>query len=643
MRRTLGSAVLFALVAALATAVPSGAANHGPRITEAGNAPFPWRAYVLSLPHGTELKPGSVTVYENGEQMTGVTNTPLGASATRQFGVGLVIDASTSMRGRPEQAAFAAARAFAGRRKPGEQIAVVTYNLAPSLRLPFTADGVKIDGALSQQPHFVYGTHLYDAVVTSVDMLRKSHLAPGTIVLLSDGQEARGHQDTAAHATESEAAKAARDAHVRVFTVGLRSRLADLEALKMLARDTGGRYIEASSLSSLTSIYDQLGNELASEYVVRYRSLAGPGKHITVSVKVAGLASAAKTGYVTPALPTVTPAAAAPYSVPLSNRVWTSVLMLVLVGMVVAGLVGVGAATVVGGPRQGTIRQRMAEFVSVPSAIRDSNRRPTAQVTQKMLDGTNSLLRNATWWQRFVWELEVAAISMPANQIVILSVIGSIVSLALVMFVFHSIALAIGIAIAIPFAVRSYLKRQLDRRRSQFAEQLPDNLQVLASALRAGHSFIGALSVVVNDAPDPARSEFQRVVADEQLGVPVDQALHVVVERMDNRDLEQVALVAALQHQTGGNTAEVLDRVTETIRERFELRRTVRTLTAQGRMSRWVLTLLPIFLFLVINLINPDYIGILYHSTGGKALLVLAGISLTGGSLIIKRIVNIKV
>ncbi len=101
---------------------------------------------------------------------------------------------------------------------------------------------------------------------------------------------------------------------------------------------------------------------------------------------------------------------------------------------------------------------------------------------------------------------------------------------------------------------------------------MPDNLQVLASALRAGHSFVGALAVVANDAPEPARSEFQRVVGDEQLGVPIDQALHVVVERMESRELEQVALVAALQRETGGNTAEVLDRVTATIRERFELR-----------------------------------------------------------------------
>jgi tight adherence protein B len=112
---------------------------------------------------------------------------------------------------------------------------------------------------------------------------------------------------------------------------------------------------------------------------------------------------------------------------------------------------------------------------------------------------------------------------------------------------------------------------------------------------------------------------------------------------MDNRELEQVALVAAMQRESGGNTAEVLDRVTETIRERFELRRTVKTLTAQGRMSRWVLTALPISLFAFISLVNPTYMNVLTSSTAGKVLLVLAGISVTAGSLVIKRIVNIKV
>jgi tight adherence protein B len=194
----------------------------------------------------------------------------------------------------------------------------------------------------------------------------------------------------------------------------------------------------------------------------------------------------------------------------------------------------------------------------------------------------------------------------------------------------------------VPLIVIGMIRRKVDKLRNEFAEQLPDNLQVLASALRAGHSFVGALSVVVDDAAEPSRSEFRRVIADEQLGVPLEDALSVVVRRMENRDLEQVGLVAALQRQTGGNMAEVLDRVTETIRERFELRRIVRTLTAQGRMSRWVVTILPIALLLVMTALNPSYIEPLFKETFGQVLLVLAALMLVAGSLVIKRIVDIK-
>jgi tight adherence protein B len=260
-----------------------------------------------------------------------------------------------------------------------------------------------------------------------------------------------------------------------------------------------------------------------------------------------------------------------------------------------------------------------------------------------MLEGTESLLRGNSRWERFKWELRVAEIGMPAEQIAVLTVLGTIVMFFVVRFLSGSILFALFFTAAVPYGVRWYLKRALERRRQHFAEQLPDNLQVLSSALRAGHSFVGALSVVVNDAPEPARSEFGRVVADEQLGVPIEDALRVVAERMENRELEQVALVAALQRETGGNTAEVLDRVTDTIRDRFELRRTVQTLTAQGRLSRWVLTFLPIVLLVVITLINPGYIDIMYSSLAGRILLVFAGISVTAGSLAIKRIVNIKV
>jgi tight adherence protein B len=175
-----------------------------------------------------------------------------------------------------------------------------------------------------------------------------------------------------------------------------------------------------------------------------------------------------------------------------------------------------------------------------------------------------------------------------------------------------------------------------------FGDQLPDNLDVVASGLRAGHSLVGGLSLVVNEAAEPSRSEFRRVVADEQLGVPLEDALAVVARRMKSRDIEQVALVSSLQRETGSNSAEVLDRVIESIRERAALRRLIRSLTAQGRLSRWIVSFLPVGLLLAISALNPTYMKPLFTHTSGRIALTLGVIMIVTGSLVIKKIVDIK-
>ena len=113
----------------------------------------------------------------------------------------------------------------------------------------------------------------------------------------------------------------------------------------------------------------------------------------------------------------------------------------------------------------------------------------------------------------------------------------------------------------------------------------PENLDVLASALRAGHSLAGAMGVVADEAPEPSKREFSRVVTDEQLGIPLDEALEVTAKRMQNTDMDQVAVLALVQREAGGNTAEVLDQVTKNIRARMDVRRLVTVLTAQGKFS----------------------------------------------------------
>lgn len=616
---------LWLLAGAALGAAPTGGTAVG--LIEA-DARFPDRAFVLRLPGQRHLGPRQVRVFENGTPVSGVSLVPMAEGKQADFGVVLVIDASNSMKGSAIVDATAAARAFAARRAAKQQLAIVTFNRKASVLLPFTTDPYAITAALAEPPPLAQGTRLYDGVATGLRLLRTAKITVGAVIVLSDGA------DTGSLVSLDGAVAQARADRVRVFSVGIRSRSFRAVPLAKIAASTGAAYSEARSTGELARLYDQLGAQLSSEYLLRYRSHAGPNMRIRVEVRVDGLPTAAASGYATPPLP-VGPAAT-PYHRPLSVTIWQSGLTMLLVSLLSAALFALGVMTIIR-PRRGNLKSRMAHFVS----LRIGGNEPDDIRRSGMFAGAERSLETTKWWARFVDTLELAEIRVPAVHLLLWTFVGTFFTMWLLAVLGGSLLFSV-LGLGVPFAVRALIARKVDKKRAAFADQLPDNLQVLASALRAGHSLVGALSVVVDDAAEPSRTEFRRVIGDEQLGVPLEAALDIVVRRMDNRDLAQIGLVAALQRQTGGNMAEVLDRVTETIRERAELRRMVRALTAQGRMSRWVVSGIPVVLLLAISALNPTYVEPLFTETFGRVLLVAAAVMVFTGSLVIKRIVNIK-
>jgi tight adherence protein B len=533
------------------------------------------------------------------------------------------------MKGKPIAGALAAAQLFVGHRTAEEQVAVVTFNDQPDVALPFTTDSSAILQALAHKPTLGYGTHIYDAVGKAISLLEQAKIVAGSVVVLSDGA------DTGSTSSRADVIAAAKRAHVRIFAVGLRSKHFEPGALRNLAQGASGSMSEAESVKDLSRIYDQLGTQLSREYLLRYRSYQRLGEKVQVSVQIKGVAGAGRSGYATPPLTTATLQG---YHKGFGNGFWGSPFTMIVVSVFAVGLVAFCLFLLLM-PRRRTFQKRLAEFVSMAEASDGGSIGGALQTG--FLNTTEKSLEGAKWWSRFVEEVELAEIRMKPAYIAIWTLIGTVLVMWLLAVFFTFAGLLLGLIV--PFTVWGIIRRKVEHKRQQFAEQLPDNLAVLASAIRAGHSFVGALSVVVDDAPEPARSEFRRVVADEQLGRPLEDALEVVVVRMQNRDLEQVALVAVLQRETGGSTAEVLERVVETVRERMELRRLVRTLTAAGRMSRWVVSFLPLVLLLAIWVLNPSYLHPLTSQTSGRILLVFAALLVICGSLVIKRIVNIKV
>jgi tight adherence protein B len=625
-----GFKTLLLAVFATAAAVVVAPAFAGTELalSEAGGARFPDRGYVLTLPSGMYLDASRVEVRENGNRVSQVSIVPAGEAEAGQFAIVLVIDASLSMQGRPIEDAVAAARALAGRRTPTQQLAIVAFNSESKVVLPFTTDEKAIEAALASPPALARGTHIYDAVSTGIGLLESANVAAGSIIVLSDGSDT----GSATHAEDVSARAGA--AHVRVFSVGLRSRSFKPEPLRALAEHAGGEYSEATSSGDLERIFAALGAKLASEYLLRYRSQAPPHTEVHVAVVVEGVEGFAGTEYMTPALPSEP---GAPFHRSAVERFLRSPAGMVSAAAFAALFVALAVAALVR-PRARTLQRRMAEFVTLAVPEAEAER---VRQRELMLARAEKSFERTRWWARFKQDLELADIRTPAAYIVAGAVVGTLVAVWILYLIGGLLVAWIGLTV--PFVVRAVISRKLERKRRKFADQLPDNLQVLSSAMRAGHSLVGALSVVVEDCPEPSRAEFRRVIADEQLGVPLDEAFNVVAGRMASREVEQVGLVAALQRETGGNTAEVLDRVAETIRGRFELRRLVNTLTAQGRMSRWVVSLLPVGLLLLITSISPAYMRPLYVNPVGRVLLVVAAVMIVAGSLVIRRIVDIKV
>ena len=628
MKRRLLAGAVAALACSSFVGGASAAAG-SPQIAPAGPVKYPGRAFTLTLPKKASVSPADVTVLENGQPVNSLFVGLPGAGGGKA-GTVLLLDASNSMRGAPIVAALDSARAFAAKRNPGQQVAIITFNSKAAVLLPFTTSQKDIDAALAKAPRLAEKTHIYDALAQALGLMRDNEIAAGAVVLLSDGK------DIGSTTTQSTVSKDLAKNHVRVFSVGLRSPQFDAQTLQTVATTTGGTYTEASSAQALKPIFDRLGSELASEYLITYRSLIGPNKPVHISVSVKGFTGSASASYTTPALASVSTTFHQSYW----HKLLTSWVVAALVAFLVVGLVAYALWNFVRGPDI-ALRRRMSDFVHVVTDEEARARR--AEITTLLAQRAERSFGNRQWWREFVDEVEIADIGTAAATLAIWSIVGGLaVGLILAAIVGQILMVIVGLIIG-PLAVRSYVRALLRRRRNAFAEQLPDNLDVLASALRAGHSLVGALSVAVLDASEPSKSEFQRVVADEQLGVPLDEALMVTVKRMDNRDLEQVAVVAALQRDTGGNSAEVLDRVAENVRARMDVRRLVRTLTAQGRMARWIVSLLPVFLFCMIFLLNRDYLRPLWTETVGKVAVGVAITFIVAGSYIIKRIIQIKV
>jgi tight adherence protein B len=219
--------------------------------------------------------------------------------------------------------------------------------------------------------------------------------------------------------------------------------------------------------------------------------------------------------------------------------------------------------------------------------------------------------------------LEQANIPLKPGEAIIAAILLALLAFILITAITQSFIWGIAVATFMLVGSLLFVNHVASRTRKRFETQLPDTLNLLATSLRAGYSLLQAVEAVGQEAPEPTRREFGRAMAEIRLGRPINDALSDIAERMNSQDFEWTVMAIGIQREVGGNLAEVLQTTAETMVQRNRLRREMKALTAEGRISAIVLAALPLFLFLDITVINPGYMKPMLENTVG--LIVMAG------------------
>lgn len=205
----------------------------------------------------------------------------------------------------------------------------------------------------------------------------------------------------------------------------------------------------------------------------------------------------------------------------------------------------------------------------------------------------------------------------------------------------YILALPVGLILGIlPHAI---LNSKRKRRMAAIEAQLPDALDLITRSLRAGHAFASGLRIVGDEMEEPIAGEFAHLADEQAFGVSLEKALFNLVDRVPLQDVRYFVTAAVLQRETGGNLTEVLESISNLIRERFKLKRQIKALSAEGRLSGLILTLLPPGLFGLLMVINPTYIAPLYSTGTGRTIMLIGGAMQLMGILMIRKLVNVKV
>jgi tight adherence protein B len=315
---------------------------------------------------------------------------------------------------------------------------------------------------------------------------------------------------------------------------------------------------------------------------------------------------------------------------------------LVALVVIVVGVISVRSERDLVEERLGRYEQGYESFLDIDEEDGDNPKKEE----RKALDAIDKAIAKRPFAQKWRTQLARADLKLTVAEFALLHVVSIIGFFSIGYFVLFRGDLVMSIVAGFVgfFFPRLYVSRQTSQRLIKFENQLPDTLGLWVNALRSGFSVLQAMEAISRDAPEPTKTEFKRVVQEVQLGIDVEDALEHLLARVESEDLDLVITAVNIQREVGGNLAEILETISHTIRERIKLKGEIRVLTAQGRMTGYLISGLPIAVALFLSVIQPGFMSPMFESrTCGWPMLGI-GLALIGmGMAAIQKIVNIEI
>ena len=649
IRRLLRTAVLLSTAALVALPAAAFAAPHG-RIVQVTSANGSLRVVFTAsgVSAGSSIAPDSVKVSIDGTPVQ-ATAAPVGTSTVKvDRSAMLVIDTSGSMAGQGLAGAKAAADAFLTAVPADVRVGLVTFSdtahvvVRPSTdreAVKHAVDGLRTSGE----------TALYDGVALGVTTLGDS--GARTLVLLTDGADTRSKTKLGALLPKVQ------DSKVTIDAVGFRTTDAQSAPLAAIAKNGGGQVIAATQASALAAAFQSAARDISQQVLVtipvpqQYQNSAhtvavsatAGGAPLTDSVFAPiGAAGAAK------------PANTADYGAQpvtvhkgLSRNVLLAALIAFFVAVTVLLCVAVSGAGG-GGARTG-VRRRLSIYTLTGRPVEETREETStvlgdSAVARSAVELAGRVVGSRDLESLLAQRLDAAGLPMKPPEWMILhigiAVMGGVLLLLISGGGLLATVLGFVIGLAGPWI---YLSFKEGRRTNAFLERMPDTLQLMAGGLLAGYSLPQSIDAVVREGSEPISSEFNRALVETRLGVSIEDALEGVAQRMRSVDFEWVIMAIRIQREVGGNLAEVLTTVAATLRERARLRRQVQVLSAEGRLSAWILGGLPPLFFVYLVLVRHEYVSTLWTDPIGVVLLIFLVIKMAVGALWLRKVIQVEV